>query len=142
MAFHQFNTEIFIQASAEQVWQVMQDVERWPEWTASISKVIPLDQGPIAVGKRVKVIQPKLQPAVWKFTKIQPNNGFEWITGNFVLRMVAQHWIQAVAGGAQVTLSVDISGWLAGFVAKKYGKLTRDYLQMEANGLKVKTESR
>ncbi|MBP8073733.1 MAG: SRPBCC family protein [Bacteroidia bacterium] len=142
MAFHQFKTEIFIQAPAEHVWHVMLDVERWPEWTASISKVILLDQGPIAVGKRAKVIQPKLQPAVWKFTKIQPNTGFEWITGNFMLRMVAQHWIQPISGGVQVTLTVDVSGWLGGYVAKKYGKLTQDYIQMEANGLKTKSESR
>lgn len=141
MAIHQFKTEIDIAATPGRVWDVMRDVERWPEWTASISKMTLLDPQPLAIGKRVRVLQPELPPAVWKFTVIEPDKGFEWVTGNFILRMVAAHWIEPTASGVKVFLTIDVSGWLAGYVAKQYGDLTRQYMGIEARGLKASSEA-
>ena len=142
MATHQFKTEIHISATPERAWEVMADLPHWPEWTASISQMILLDPAPIAVGKRVKVIQPQLQPAVWKFTALEPNRGFEWTTGNFLVRMLAKHWIEPQADGVRLVLIIDVSGWLTGFVVRKFGKLTEEYMAMEANGLKARSEGK
>jgi len=141
MAIHQFKTEIDIVATPERVWEVMRDLERWPEWTTSITKMTLLDPQPIALGTRVQVLQPELQPAVWKFTVIEPDKGFEWATGNFMLRMLAGHWITPTASGVKVTLTIDVSGWLGGYVARKYGDLTRQYMGVEARGLKARSEA-
>ena len=39
----QFETTVEINATPEQVWNTLIEVERWPEWTASITKIEPLD---------------------------------------------------------------------------------------------------
>ncbi len=50
---------IDIEASREQVWTVMTDVERWPEWTASVTSVALLDAAPFDVGSHARLRQPR-----------------------------------------------------------------------------------
>ena len=45
-----FEISTAISSSAERVWAVLTDVERWPEWTPSITKITRLDSGPFAEG--------------------------------------------------------------------------------------------
>ena len=61
---------IDIDAPASTVWAVVSDVERWPEWTASISSAKRSRTGPLAVGERVVVTQPRLPTLTYTVTEV------------------------------------------------------------------------
>jgi hypothetical protein len=68
-------TSIDIAASPERVWEVLVDVERWPEGTDSVSSVRPLDAGPLAVGSRVAISQPRIPNGVEGVERFHPLRG-------------------------------------------------------------------
>ena len=84
-----FRITTAIDAPAERVWAVLADVERWPEWTASVSRVELLTSAPLGMGGRVRIDQPKLRPAVWTVTLWQPGQRFVWESTNPGVKVVA-----------------------------------------------------
>lgn len=136
-----FTTTVDIAAPPAQVWAVMSDLARWPEWTASMTSVTPLGQGPLAAGRTVRVKQPKLAAATFVITDWRPERGFDWITRSAAVTAVARHDIEPTPDGSRVTLAVEFSGPLARLVCWLYGRLTERYIRMEARGLKAAAEA-
>lgn len=137
-----FFHEIFIAEPAARVWEVLSEVETWSEWTPSISTIQRLEAGPIGVGSRVGIKQPKLRACVMTITTWNPGKGFVWETGSPGLRATASHEIIPADGGVRVALEVIFEGMLAPLVGALAGKLTRKYIAWEAAGLKERSESR
>lgn len=137
-----YTTSITINAPAERVWAVMTDVERWPEWTASVSSVERLDSGPFTTGSRARIKQPKLPTTIWTVTAIQPGRSFTWRAQSSGVTTVANHQIAPAADGQSVTvtLSIEESGPLAPLVRLLASGMTRRYVNMEAEGLKERSE--
>lgn len=50
--------EIFIDASPELVWDVTEDVERWPEWTRTMTSVKSLEGTGLELGTSFRIKQP------------------------------------------------------------------------------------
>src|SRR5262245_33939484 len=105
-----FSRTVEIPTPLPLVWSVMADVERWPEWTASISSVKLLSPGPLQVGSRVRIHQPKLPPAFWRVVELNPGAGFTWVSRAPGARVTARHAAEAAASGTRVTLSIHYEG--------------------------------
>jgi uncharacterized membrane protein len=135
-----YSISVDISAPPERVWAVMIDGERWPEWTRSVTSVRRLDTGPLRVGSRARIRQPRVPPAVWRVTQLDDGRSFTWVSGSALARATARHSVERTAAGSRATLSVSYSGLLGRVV----GRLTRDlndrYLALEASGLKARSE--
>jgi uncharacterized protein YndB with AHSA1/START domain len=125
----------------EVVWAVLTEVERWPEWTASVTAVERLDQSAFGLGSRVRIRQPKLKPMVWRVSEFEPARMFSWETHAIGIFVVGRHSIvRNDRGGTTVTLGVDQKGWLALLLNPFTSNLTRRYVEIEARGLKNRCE--
>jgi hypothetical protein len=138
----EFKFVVEITATPFHVWSTLLDVERWPEWTQSVTSVERLDDGPLAIDSRVRILQPRLIPAVWRVTELDPaNRVFIWRTGKPGVRLTATHRIDRTDQGARVTLTLAYGGLLGPFMAYQLKDLNWSYITMEARGLKARCES-
>ena len=135
-----FETELEIAAPIDRVWEVLMDVKRWPEWTGSISRVEPLEGGPMRLHSRVRMIQPKLRPAIWRITEFSERDKFVWVSKSPGVKVTGGHFVRAGRDGTMVTLTLDMTGVLSGIVASLAGKLTEEYMSYEIEGLKRRCE--
>jgi uncharacterized membrane protein len=135
-----FEKTIEIQAPPERVWAVMRDVERWAEWTASISSIKIVGAAPLGVGSFLLIRQPKLIPAKWRVTQWEEGKGFVSINATPGLSVTAKHWIEPTNSGSHVMLSIQFEGLLAPLVAGIFANLNERYLTLESQGLKRRSE--
>ena len=118
----------------------MSDIERWHEWTASVRSVRRFDTGPLRLGSRAVIRQPKLPPAMWKVTTIEPGRSFAWISGGPTMWVHAHHSVEPIPGGARAMLGLHFQGPLARLLGRMTAGINDRYLAMEAAGLKKRSE--
>ncbi|MDG4808608.1 SRPBCC family protein [Micromonospora sp. WMMD1120] len=136
-----FATDTEIAADVEQVWAVLADVPRWPEWTASVTRAERGEPGPLAVGATARLTQPKLRPALWRVTELTDRRAFVWVSDSPGVRTTGEHLLVPLPDGrTRVELAIDQSGPLSGLIGRLYGGLLRRYLRMEADGLRRRCE--
>ena len=136
-------TEKEIAAPADVVWRVFSDVERWPEWTHSVSKLTALDGPELRPGARFEIRQPRFPKLVWRVTEVDPGSSWTWITRSPGATTTATHNVRAAGPNRTVVEQVlDQHGLLGGLVARLTAGTTRRYLEMEAAGLKARSEER
>jgi uncharacterized protein YndB with AHSA1/START domain len=134
-----------IDASPDHVWEILSDVERWPEWTASITSVEPLDAvdgAPFGSGSRARVKQPRFPAATWTVDEWVPGERFTWTARSGGVTTVADHELApAPDGTTTATTRLRQTGPMAGPVALLFGGRARRYVDMEAAGLKHRSEA-
>ena len=136
-----FTREIDVAAPPERVWQVMSDLDKWPEWTRSVSSVKRLGDKPFAIGTKVLVRQPKLPPAVWTISVIQTGTSFTWTSSGPAIHVTAKHPIAPAPGGSRVTLYLEYRGFVGEIFARLTEQITQRYMSYEAEGLKARSEN-
>jgi len=137
-----FRHVVEIRVSPQRVWNVVLDVEHWPDWTPTVTKVQRMDMGPLTLGSRTRIWQPKLMPAVWQVTSLDAQRRiFAWTTHTFGIKIVARHQVEAAGAGSRVTLSLTYHGLIGAVMARVYRDLNWDYLTREANGLRGHCEA-
>jgi uncharacterized protein YndB with AHSA1/START domain len=136
-----YETSIDIDAAPERVWAVMTDVERWPQWTESMQKVERLADGELTVGSEVRIKQPRVPAVTWRVTELDPGRSFSWAATSMGVTTHAEHRLTPLGpSSVRVHLGIRRSGRLAGLVSALSARLTRRYVDMEARGLKRRSE--
>jgi hypothetical protein len=126
-----------IHAEAKRIWATLVDVECWSEWTSTIEKIERLDHGEFGIGSRARVRQPRIPVAIWTVTEFEPGRSFTWVSEAVGIRSVATHRLEPRGDGmATLTLGFAQTGWLARLVRSRAEKIAREYLAIEAQGLK------
>jgi uncharacterized membrane protein len=132
-----------IDAPAGVVWEVFSDVERWPEWTASVTRLVALDGAGLAVGKRFEIKQPRMPKLVWTVTELAPGESWTWEQRSPGGVTVARHDVIAKSEKrTRVQQQLDQRGPLGSMVGLLMRGMTRRYLELEAAGLKARSEQR
>ena len=130
-----------IDAPAQLVWEVFSDVQRWPEWTASVTSLVGQDGANLAVGKRFAIKQPGMSKLVWKVTAIDPGLSWTWAQRSPGVRVSARHDVIAQPDGRTlVRQQLDQRGLLGALIGRLMIKKTKRFLQLEAQGLKARSE--
>jgi uncharacterized membrane protein len=136
-----FIVTVDIGAPPEKVFGVLSDVERWPEWTPTMTRVQRLDNAPFGIGSRAQVRQPRLRPAVWQVTELEVGRSFTWVTRAPGLHIKAGHGVEHRGAGCRVELSFEMSGLLAPVMSLLYGAMIGKYVTTESQKLKLRCES-
>ena len=130
---------ITIDAPIEVVWSVFTDVERWPTWASSFTSVELID-GPMRLGAKARIRQPRLPTVVWEVTKWEPGRSWTWTATSLGARTEASHVLTRSGEGTVAEQSIISSGPLGRVAAFVWRSLTRRYLAIEAAGLKQRSE--
>ncbi|HSE08169.1 MAG TPA: SRPBCC family protein [Nocardioidaceae bacterium] len=134
-------TTVNITAPLEKVWPILMDVESWPSLTESMTSVQRLDGGPLQVGSRVRIHQPKLPAATWTVTELVRGDRFVWTARGPGFASTAYHEATSAGDGqTRLRLAVEQSGPLGGLVGRLGRKLTDRYIALEAAGIKRRAE--
>ena len=136
-----FQQKRHIDAPVDRVWAILTDVERWPEWTASMTRITPADSGPLGPGARFHIEQPKLKPAIWTVSLWEPKRRFAWGTTSAGVGVQGDHIIEERDGGCDVTIDLTLKGWLGGLIGIVSRKVIERYVRLESEGLKKRSES-
>ena len=132
---HLFETTHHINAPAQSVWEVLSDVASWPDWTPTVDSVERLDSGPLRVGSRARVRQPRLPRALWEVTELVDGRGFTWEAAGPGLRTIGRHEVTPDDDGCTVRLSIEQTGPMARVAARMWSRLTQRYVDLEAQSL-------
>lgn len=134
----EFQYEVEIRVDPARVWAVLLDVESWPKWTTSVTRIERQEPGPLALDSRARIWQPRLRPAVWRVTSFDSDRHvFVWETSALGVRITGRHQVEAHGEHSRLFLSIQYSGLLSGLLTRFYGDLSRDYLRREGDGLKA-----
>jgi hypothetical protein len=104
---------------------------------------VALDGPGIEVGKRFEIDQPRMPTLVWQVTEVEPGRSWTWVQRSPGGTTLASHVVEAVGDDrALVRQRIDQRGPVGVTVGLLMRRLTRRYLELEAQGLKARSEER
>ncbi len=134
-------TSVFINADIRTTWSVLTDLERWPDWTASVHDIEVLDAGPMQPGTRAKLKVQGTPTSTWTVTDVSEYRSFAWVASLRGVTSVANHVIEPYGTGVVVRLSLEFSGLGAMLFRTMIRRTALANMEMEAAGLKARVEA-
>lgn len=118
------------------VWNVLADVQKWPEWTPTMTSVRALGASGLTPGNKFEVKQPGLAKAVFTVDACVEGTAFAWSTRSAGVSTLADHVLSDTArGGTRVELSIRMSGPGVGLLWMLLGRKVRSFVDTEAESL-------
>lgn len=134
-----YETSIGIDAPPEQAWTIVSDVERYPERTASITRVEP-GKTPFGIGAIYRLDVKGTRRADWTVIELVEGRRFAWRATIQGVTAEATHEVTAADTGSTLTLAVNYTGFAAKLLRPLIGRTTRKNLAMESAGMKRAAE--
>lgn len=131
---------IDIQATPARVWALTVDVERWPAFVPTMTRIERLDDGPFGVGSRARVKQPMQRATVWTVTDYDDGRSFAWTARSSGLVFVGGHEIVPTATGVTNVLTLDIGGAAAPVLGRLLAPVLRRAIRRENLACKAEAE--
>jgi hypothetical protein len=131
---------IHIEAAPDVVWRVTEAIERWPEWTPTVTSVVRVGQGPLVPGSSATIKQPGQPKAQWVVTELEPGRRFVWETKRRGMQIVATHEISPEGAGTRNALRVEARGLVTVLLGPILRLALRRALSVENAGLKRYSE--
>ena len=137
-----FEQSIDIDARQQRVWEVLSDIEAWPQRIETVDVVELLTPAPVGEGSCVRLKQPKLPEGTWEVTVWDAPSYFEFRQQSGGITNVAGHRVEPLEEGrSRLTLTLEMRGLLVPVVAVFFKGLTNNYMTVEAQGVKRAAES-
>jgi hypothetical protein len=137
-----FEQTIDIEAPQERVWEVLCDIEAWPERIETVDSVELLTSAPLGEGSRIRLKQPRLPEGTWEVTVWDVPSFFEWRQKSSGVTSVAGHRVDVLnEARSRLTLSLDMRGLVISITGRLFKDLTNRYMALEAEGMKRAAES-
>jgi hypothetical protein len=137
-----YEVTVEINAPVDAVWTVLADVDRWPEWNRSISKLKRLNGGSLGQGSLVRISQPRLPSARCLVTDFTPGRAFTMKSRTTGVIRRSDHELRDAGGRTEFRVAMIDFGLTAPLIAMMRGDLIKEYTDMEAYGLKARVEGR
>jgi uncharacterized protein YndB with AHSA1/START domain len=132
---------VHIDAPPAKVWDAVVDVERWPEFAGQFKRIERKESGPLAMGSSARVTPHGFFGATWTVSRFEPQRSFLWEANMLPgLHLAADHVVEGEAGGTKVTLSLESSGPSAAVMNLALGRIFRNNVRLEGDGLKAHCE--
>lgn len=139
------NTErtFTVDAPPDVVWEVISDIEGWPNWTTTARSAKRLEDGPLRTGASAKMkIVGAGAAGVWKVTSVHEGREFVWENRAGGVYSVAGHTIEPEGSGSKVRLWIEQSGLMATLIGWYIRRVSNRNLDIESAGLKRESERR
>ena len=136
MSTCEFSTSRSSELSVDALWMRVVDIEKWPQFTSSISSAVIAHGGVLEVAAEVVIKQPGAPESTWTVTELINQKAFTYEMHRAGLVTVAQHAVEASStGGSVLTLTFSMRGRLAKVWGALMSKKIREFLQLEVEGL-------
>ncbi len=137
-----FEQSAEIDAPQQRVWDVLTDLEAWPQRIDTVESVELLTPAPLGIGSRARLKQPRLGEGTWEVTAWDAPSSFEWRQKASGVTSVAGHRVEVLEDGrSRLILTLDMQGLLVPIFGRMFRGLTNDYMTREAHGIKRAAES-